>query len=70
MSTKPERPSTSDPIASATYQTARGYCVGAKISQPAMTQRGRTVVTSAKEGSLELRYAPRSPKVTDVSTKS
>lgn len=70
MSTKSEKPNTSDAIASATYQSARGYHVGAKIEQPAMTQHVRTVVTSAKEGSLELRYAPRSPKVTDVSTKS
>jgi len=44
--------------------------VGDKIAKPAMTQQVRTVVTSAKEGSLGLRYAPHNPKVTDVSTSS
>ncbi len=70
MPTKSEKPGTSEPLAKATYQIARGVFVGDKIAKPAMTQQVRTVVTSAKEGSLGLRYAPHNPKVTDVSTSS
>ena len=70
MSTKPEDPSTADPTASATYQLACGVNLGVQITKPAITQQVRTVVTRAKEGSLDLRYAPHDPKVTDVSTSS
>lgn len=70
MPTKSEKLSTSEPLAKATYQTARGVFVGDMVARSSMVQQVRTVVTSAKEGTLGLRYAPHNPKVTDVSTSS
>ncbi len=70
MATKNENSTTPDRIVSAKYQAALGIRVGSRIVKPALTQQVRTVTTSAKEGSLGLRYAPHNPKVTDVSTSS
>jgi hypothetical protein len=70
MASKGERISTSEPSANATYQIAEGIRVGVQISKPAMTQQVRTVATSAKSGSIDLRYAPHSPKTKDINTSS
>jgi hypothetical protein len=70
MSTQPERPSTSDVPNEATYKVARGVSAGLKISTSQPILHGRTVVTSAKEGSVELRYAPRNSRIADARTDS
>jgi hypothetical protein len=70
MSTKPDRPDTSDSPPPCTYQVARGVVFGKNISGSEMSQQVRRVVTQTKEGMLGLRYAPHDPKVTDVSTTS
>jgi hypothetical protein len=70
MASKSDGSSTSDPTIQAKYQVAEGLRVGMQITSPAMTQKTRTVATSAKSGTVELRYAPHSPKITDISTSS
>ena len=62
--------STTESTIRAKYQIAEGVRVGMQISSRAMAQKSRTVTTSAKSGSVELRYAPHSPKITDISTSS
>ena len=70
MARKSDRPSTSDTFRAATYRTAESVNVDKKISTVARTEQIRTVTTSAKEGSVGLRYAPHNPKVIDVDTTS
>jgi len=70
MATEEEPVSTSEPSVKTRYQIAEGIRVGAQVSKPAMTQQVRTVATSAKSGSIDLRYAPHSPKIKDISTSS
>lgn len=70
MASNSDRNSTSEPTIQAKYQVAEGVRVGMQISSPAMTQKARRVATGAKSGSVELRYAPHNPKITDISTSS
>jgi hypothetical protein len=68
MSTKTEKFTTDENPSAARYQTARVVTVGQKSNTAGPIQNVRTVVTSAKQGSIELRYAPRGPIVNDAST--
>lgn len=70
MSTQHENLSTSEVPNGATYRSARVVNTGLKISTSQSIRHGRTVVTSAKEGSLELRYAPRNSRIADARTDS
>lgn len=68
MSTQTENFNTAEESTTAHYQAAKGVTVGQKSNTADPIQNVRTVVTSAKQGSIELRYAPRKPIVNDAST--
>lgn len=54
--------------ASGCYQQATGFNLNARGTTVPVSGSVRTVVTTTQKGMLELRYAPRSPKVSDKNT--
>jgi hypothetical protein len=69
MPKKPTEPfSTCNPLSAVKYQLAEGVKVGTAGSTSPPSGEVRTVVTSAQKGTLDLRYAPRKPKVSDKNT--
>lgn len=68
MSTQPEKLNTSETQLAAHYQAARGITVVRAVDTTQRATSGRTVTTTAKEGSIGLRYAPRNPGNVDIST--
>jgi hypothetical protein len=69
MPKKPNEPfSTCNPLAAVKYQDAEGVKVSISGSTAPPSGQVRTVVTTSQEGTLDLRYAPREPKVADKNT--
>jgi hypothetical protein len=60
--------STCDTMAAVNYQCATGVRVNLQANTSPPGDQVRTVVTTAQKGALDLRYAPRSPKVSDKNT--
>ncbi len=60
--------STSGSLNAVKYSKAIGMIVNPKTSTASSVAQVRTVVTTARSGSLDLRYAPRDPKVSDKNT--
>jgi hypothetical protein len=50
------------------YGKAIGVIINPKASTAAPATQVCTVVTTARSGALDLRYAPRDPKVSDKTT--
>jgi hypothetical protein len=70
MTRRQTRPRTSESFQAANYLTAGGINVSKRISTSQRAPRVRTVTTSAKEGSINLRYAPHEPRVAEIDTTS
>lgn len=69
MTKKPaEAFSTCDPLTAVKYQAA--ICVKVNLQATTAPSDGhvRTVVTTAQKGMLDLRYAPRAPRISDKNT--
>jgi hypothetical protein len=60
--------STCDPLSGVEYEKAQGVVVNLRATTIPPSGQVRTVVTTAQTGSLELRYAPRDPTVSDKNT--
>jgi hypothetical protein len=66
MPKNPNEPiSTDDPLSAVRYQPATGITVNLTGSTAPKDGEIRTVVTTLTTGSLDLRYAPRTPKISD-----
>ncbi|MHB1561823.1 MAG: hypothetical protein ACYC61_30605 [Isosphaeraceae bacterium] len=69
MPKKPTEPfSTCNPLPAVKYQRAEGVKVSTAGSTSLPRGEVRTVVTTAQKGTLDLRYAPRRPKISDKNT--
>ena len=69
MPNKPTEPfSTCNPLSAVKYRHAEGVKVSMTGSTAPPSGEVRTVVTTAQKGTLDLRYAPRKPKVSDKNT--
>jgi hypothetical protein len=60
--------STCDSMSGVKYKKAVGFADNLKATTAPPSGHVRTVVTTAQSGSLDLRYAPRDPKVSDKNT--
>lgn len=60
--------STCNPLSAVKYQRAEGVKVSTAGSTSLPSGEVRTVVTTAQKGTLDLRYAPRKPKVSAKNT--
>lgn len=68
MISKNEGISTCRPIEKATYQIASGIKVGGLVIKPAQRLESRMVPTSKVSGTIDLRYVPFMPKITNINT--
>ncbi|QDV38077.1 hypothetical protein [Tautonia plasticadhaerens] len=65
---KGEAFTTCESLAGVKYEKAVGFSVNMHATTAPPSGQVRTVVTTAKSGSLDLRYAPREPKTFDKDT--
>jgi hypothetical protein len=69
MSKKPTEPfSTCNPLSAVKYEKATGVKISTHGSTAPASDKVRTVVTSAQKGTIDLRYVPRKPKISDKNT--